>query len=197
ILNRAWPGDDGEFAAADWRVAHADDRLVGSQIERDQLVRLGDADDFRDPGQIFKTPAINRTFVASDTNGGTRGSGHRMRAETDCLNNFNHRIDLRCRGAGFHHNQHMVISSWICFAGRRDRSPARDDSASVGETVASYRQIPSADVEADRKLFAASAEQNVSVLIAHEYSGNAMIVDTNISPLGNSNVTEMRKSADS
>ena len=43
------------------------------------------AEDFCDTGQIFETPAIDRTFVARDANSCSRGSGHRMRAEADCL----------------------------------------------------------------------------------------------------------------
>jgi hypothetical protein len=45
------------------------------------------------------------------------------------------------------------------------------------KTVAFYRQIPSADAEADREPFATFAKQNMSALIAHEYSDSAIIVD--------------------
>ena len=30
-----------------------------------------------------------------------------MRAESDCLNHFNHRVDLVRCGVGFHYNQHI------------------------------------------------------------------------------------------
>jgi hypothetical protein len=30
-----------------------------------------------------------------------------MRAESNCLNHFNHRVDLARRGVGFHYNQHI------------------------------------------------------------------------------------------
>ena len=74
-----------------------------------------------------------------------------------------------------------------------DLLPEGDESASVEKTVASYRQIPSADAKMHHEPFAASSAETLTALIAHKYTGSAMIVDTNISPLGNSNVTEMRK----
>jgi len=61
----------------------------------------------------------------------------------------------------------LIISGWaISTDAETDLLLERDESASVERTVAFYRQIPSADVEAHRKLFAASAEQSISALIA-------------------------------
>src|SRR5436190_22752283 len=57
VLDRAWPGNDCQLAVANRRVADANHSLVRSEIERDQFVRLSDADDFRDTDKILKTPA--------------------------------------------------------------------------------------------------------------------------------------------
>src|SRR5438034_2175778 len=97
-LDRARPGDDCQPAVANRRVADANHSLVRSQIECDQFVRLSYADDFRDTDKILKTPAIDRSFIACDTDRRPRGSWHGMGAESDCLNNVYHRIDFRCRG---------------------------------------------------------------------------------------------------
>src|SRR4029077_17176942 len=66
-LDRARPGYDCQLAVANRRVADANHSLVGSQIECDQFVRLSYADDFRNAGEVFKTPAIDRSFIARDT----------------------------------------------------------------------------------------------------------------------------------
>ena len=58
----------------------------GAQVERDQLIGLGNADDFRDARQVFKTPAVDWTLVAGDTNGCSRGTGHQMRTQPNFLN---------------------------------------------------------------------------------------------------------------
>ena len=103
-LDRARPGDDCQLAVANRRVADANHSFIRSQIERDQFVWLRDADDFRNTGQIFETPAIDRSFIACDADRRPRRSRHGMRAKADCLNNVYHRIDFRCRGAGFHYD---------------------------------------------------------------------------------------------
>ena len=59
---------------------------------------------FRNTGQVFETPAIDWAFIAGDADRRPRRSRHGMRAESDCLNNVYHRIDFRCRGAGFHYD---------------------------------------------------------------------------------------------
>src|SRR5205814_124138 len=91
------------------------DRFLWTQIERDQLVRFSDANDFRDTGQVFKTPAVNGTLVTGNADSCSRGSRHWMRTKSYCLDNIDHRIDLVRRGAGFHHNQHMDYRVWGCF----------------------------------------------------------------------------------
>src|SRR6266550_3516042 len=103
-LDRARPGNDYQLPVANRRVADSNHSLVRSQIECDQLVRLSDADDFHNPGQIFETPSVDRSFIAGDADRRPRRSRHGMRAESDCLNDLHHRIDLRCRGVGLHYN---------------------------------------------------------------------------------------------
>src|SRR5262249_8950853 len=46
ILDRARAGDDGELASANRRPAKSHNCFLRAQIERDQLVWFGDADDF-------------------------------------------------------------------------------------------------------------------------------------------------------
>ena len=110
-LDRAGASDDREFASADRRIAHSNHCFIGSQIKGNQLVRFGDADDFRDPGQIFETPAIDWTLISGHAYRGARGAGHRMRTEPDCLNDVDHCIDIARSGARFHYDQH--IFKWI------------------------------------------------------------------------------------
>src|SRR5207249_7753380 len=107
ILDRARPCDNREFVPSNGSIADVHDRLLWTQIERDQLVRFSDANDFCDTGQVFKTPAVDGTFVTGNANSCSRGSRHWMRTKSYCLNNIDHRIDLVRRGAGFHYNQHM------------------------------------------------------------------------------------------
>ncbi len=115
--------DDRKFAAADGGVVNLHDRFLRSQIERDQLVGLGDADDFRDTGQVFKTPPLDYALIAGNANGGSRRAGHWMGTKSDPLDNVHHRIDLMCGGAGFHHNQHMFTKPWVISFDAKTRSP--------------------------------------------------------------------------
>ena len=113
ILDCARSRDNRQFAATDRGVADPHDCFLRAQIERNQLVRLGDADDFGDTREIFKTPAVDWAFVTSDTNCGARRARHRMRTQADCLNDVHHRINFAPGGTGFHHNQHMVTKPWV------------------------------------------------------------------------------------
>src|SRR6476469_3912079 len=103
-LDRARPGDDCQLALANRRVAEANHSFIRSKVECDQFVGFSDADDFRNAGEVFKTPTIDRSFIARDTDRGSRRSWHGMGAEADCLNNVHHRIDFRRRGPGFHYD---------------------------------------------------------------------------------------------
>src|SRR5262245_60813400 len=85
-LDRARPGDDCELAVANRRVACANHGFIRSKIERNQFVRLCDADHFCNTCQVFETPAIDWTFIACDTDCGPSRSRHGMGAKTDCLN---------------------------------------------------------------------------------------------------------------
>src|SRR5207248_9853610 len=123
ILDRARSCDNREFAITDRRVANPHNCFLWTQIERDQLIRFSNANDFCDTGQVFKTPAVNGTFVTCDTDCGTGGSGPWMRAQTDRLDDVNHRIDLVRRGARFHYNQHRVISVGLSRTTWRHISP--------------------------------------------------------------------------
>ncbi|PYI95521.1 MAG: hypothetical protein DME98_16050 [Verrucomicrobia bacterium] len=72
----------------------------------------------------------------------------------------------------------MVISGWIISTdAETDLLLERDESASVEETVAFYRQIPSADAKIHRELFTGSIEESVSALIGHDHSNTPKIVD--------------------
>src|SRR6058998_1403974 len=83
----------------------------------------GGADDFRDPGQIFETPAIDWTLISGHAYRGARGAGHRMRTEPDCLNDVDHCIDIARSGARFHYNQHFFEWVWVIFIGAQTHSP--------------------------------------------------------------------------
>src|SRR5262245_18685422 len=86
-LDRAWPGDDRQLGVADRSVAGTDNRFVGSQIQRNQFVRLCYANHFRHTGKDFETPTIDWDFIDSNADRRPRCSWHGVRAEADRLNN--------------------------------------------------------------------------------------------------------------
>src|SRR5262249_19811573 len=113
IFDRARAGDDGELASADRRAVDLHHGFLRAQIERDQLVWFGDTDDFRNTGQIFKTPAVDWTLVSGNPDRCARGPGHRMRAESDCFDYCDHCVDFARSGARFHHDQHILKMVWV------------------------------------------------------------------------------------
>ena len=103
-LDRARTSDDRQLVAADRRVANAHHRLFRPQVERNQLVRLTDANSFRDAREIFKVRRIDRALVAGDADRGASGAGHRMALESQFLDNAQHSLDLASARVGFHDN---------------------------------------------------------------------------------------------
>jgi hypothetical protein len=103
-LDCARPGDNSEFTSADRGIANSHYRLLRTQIERDQLVRFCDADDFRNSSQIFKAPPIDRTLVSGDANGGARCAGHRVWAQADRFDHVEHCVDVSRGRARFHYD---------------------------------------------------------------------------------------------
>jgi hypothetical protein len=77
----------------------------------------------------------------------------------------------------------LIIGGWIISTDAETDLVRRDDSASVEKTVAFYRQIPSANVEPDRKPFAAVGEQSMSALIATSIPTARQLSMTNINDL--------------
>src|SRR5438105_8179478 len=103
-LDCAGPGDDRQFVSPDRRVANAHDGLLGSQIQTDKLVRLADTNRFRDTWQILKAGGIDRSRVTRDADGRARRTRHRVRLESEFLNDVTHMRNLRIRGVGFHYD---------------------------------------------------------------------------------------------
>src|SRR3712207_872745 len=100
--------DDGEFFAADLRVADPDDRLLGAQVERDELVGLRHADGLGDAAQGLEARHVHRLVVAGDADGRARGAGHRVRAVAHLRDDA---LDLRYvafGGVGLHDDKHGV-----------------------------------------------------------------------------------------
>src|SRR5205085_12408737 len=114
VFDRARTSNDREGAVADFgAVAKIDNRAVGTQIERDQFVRLGDADRFGNAGDIFELREIDRSLIAGDSDRGAVRAGHDMRAEPERLDNANHIIDLALPGAGVHYDEHGVKGVYL------------------------------------------------------------------------------------
>src|SRR5829696_8170497 len=103
-LNCAWTSDYRELIAADSRVADAHDSLFRSQIERDQFVRLADANCFRDSGQVLEVRRVNRTLISGDANGGASSAGHRVAFETQLLDDAQDSLDLAVGRVVFHYD---------------------------------------------------------------------------------------------
>ena len=104
ILDRARPSDDRELAATDRRAVNAYNGFFWTQVQRDQLVRLCDADDFRNSSQTFKAPAIDRTLVSRNANGGPRCAWHCMCAQADRFDHVEDRVDVSRGRAWFHYD---------------------------------------------------------------------------------------------
>src|SRR5207244_12986141 len=84
IFDRTRPGDNRKRAVADARaVAKVDNRAVWPQIERDQFVRLGDTDSFRNTGKMFKMREIDRTLIDGDSDRGSVRARHYVRMEAN------------------------------------------------------------------------------------------------------------------
>ena len=109
-FNRTWPGDDGQVVSADGgvRSGETDDGVFFLHVPAGQLVGLGNANHFGDPGKLLQVAAFHFALVAGDADGGALGSGKRVGTETQLLNVLADRLDLfRCR-LRFHHNQHSL-----------------------------------------------------------------------------------------
>src|SRR5882724_9365965 len=105
-LNRAWARDNGEFVSSDGRITNSHDCLFGTQIKCDQLVRLGNPDDFSDACKVLKTPAIDRTGVAGDADRCPRRAWHWVRAQPNFLDHVYNCVHFLRRSAWFHYDQH-------------------------------------------------------------------------------------------
>src|SRR6202040_1729394 len=111
VLAGARPRNKGERAVANFcSVTKIDNRALGPQIERDQLVRFGHTNRLRYSGQIFETAEIDRTLITGYANGGAGRAGHHVRAKAERFDDADYTIELRLGGIGVHYNQHKIRS---------------------------------------------------------------------------------------
>ena len=98
------PATMARDAAADGGVSagEADDGVFFLHVAAGELVGLGDADDFGDPGELFEIAAVDFALVAGDADGGALGSGERMGAKTQLLNMVADRLNFFRRGLRLH-----------------------------------------------------------------------------------------------
>ena len=103
-FDRAGSGDDGQLVSANRGVADAHDGLVGAQVERDQFVRLADANGIGHARQVFETRRIDGALIAGDPDGGAGRARHRVRFESQFGNDVTDVRNLRVGGVGFHYD---------------------------------------------------------------------------------------------
>ena len=106
----AGAGGHGEMRTADQDVSgrrgDADDGGFGFDVERDELVGLGDGNAFDDAGHGFEDTEVDGVFIAGDADGGAAGAGDGVGFEAKGLNFFADRADLGFRGVGLHDDKH-------------------------------------------------------------------------------------------
>src|SRR5260370_4781459 len=78
-FDRAWPGNDRQFIAADRSITHANDGFLRTKIKRDEFIRLADPNRFGHTRQVLKTRRIDGRLIAGDANGRAGRAGHRVR----------------------------------------------------------------------------------------------------------------------
>src|SRR5262245_20247794 len=121
------PGDNGELAPANAgvRPGQTDDGVVFLDVAADQLVRLGDADDFRDSGHFLQAPAFNRALVAGDADSGALRARNGMGAQAERFDLLTNRTYLLFGGVRLHHYQHesnLALTAYVLHAIRAKAS---------------------------------------------------------------------------
>src|SRR5262245_32624247 len=117
-FDSAGPGDNSELAPANAGVASgkADNSVVFLDVAADELVGLGDADNFRDSGHFFEAAAFNRPLVAGDADSGAFRAGNRMGAKAEGFDLLTNRTHLFFGGMRLHHYQHesnLVLTVYL------------------------------------------------------------------------------------
>ena len=95
-FDRAGAGDDRQISPADRRIraGKADDRVLFLHIAADQLVGLGDLDDFRHARHLCQRILLHRALVSRDADGGPLRARHGVGPVTQ-------RFDLLANGLDF------------------------------------------------------------------------------------------------
>src|SRR5579872_3548790 len=132
-FNRARSGNDGEGWSADCRIGSgkANDSVFFLHIAADELVGLGDLDDFLHARHFFERALLDFALVAGDADGGARRAGHGVRAVSELFDFFANGADLLFSGLRLHDNKHDFSSggSWL---GRSVRPYVKPSSLSGG-----------------------------------------------------------------
>ena len=109
-LDRARTADDDDPFAADVDAADADDAVVRLRLAAHQLVRVRDADDFLDAGEILENLRVGRFLLLSgDADGGAVDARNRVCFEPHLLDVANDCFDLFRPSAGIHYYEHWRV----------------------------------------------------------------------------------------
>src|SRR5207244_3996169 len=84
-LDRTRAAHDDDAVAADVDATNADDRVVRLGLTADQLVGMGDSDDFADAGKGLDDRWIGNTLRSGDTDGSAVGARDGMRLQPHLL----------------------------------------------------------------------------------------------------------------
>src|SRR5208282_4104030 len=119
-LNGAGAGDDGKVGASNRyrrtiRVSFGklDDRAVGLGVAADQLVRLGDADDFLHSRHFFQRPGFDFALVAGNADGGALRAGHGVSTVSERFDFLANRAHLLFGGLRLHDYEHMCTPNYL------------------------------------------------------------------------------------
>jgi hypothetical protein len=106
VLDRAGPGNHREVAAADRHAADADHRRLVLRLATDQLVGVGDRDDFEHPGQALEQHRVERLAVAGDADRDALGTRNRVGAQAERLDPGGYPRDVLGGRPDRHDDQH-------------------------------------------------------------------------------------------
>src|SRR5438067_4568691 len=155
ILDRAWPGDHRQLVAANRRVPHPHHRLVRTEIEGDQLIRLADPDRFRHAGHVLEPRRIDRARVARNANRGAGRARHNVGTIPELFDHFDDGRDLLLGGARFHYDQHGAIILY--------RIHSRDDSRSQFFAAAISSKTSWCPASSNRSVTSAPLSRSIAV----------------------------------
>src|ERR1022692_2975788 len=105
-FHRTRPGDHHQVRSTDSGSPNLHHSVVGFHLAADQFVRFRNADRFGDSREILELHRLDRSGIAGDSDGGTRGARHHVRPGAQRFHARANRGDIFFSRGGAHDNQH-------------------------------------------------------------------------------------------